>query len=125
MVDRVLANPKITVCWDHVVDEVLDVSARTVTGVRLRQVRTGKITERPLQGLFVAIGHTPNTGLFKGLLALDDEGYLVARECRTNVRGVFAAGDVQDRRYRQAITAAGSGCMAALEAERYLGTFLS
>jgi len=125
MADRVLANPKIKVCWDHVVEEVLDVSATIVTGVRLRHVKSGTLTELPLQGLFIAIGHTPNTGLFKGQLALDGEGYIVARECRTNVRGVFAAGDVQDHRYRQAITAAGSGCMAALEAERYLGTFLS
>ena len=125
MADRVLTNPKIKVCWDHVVEEVLDVSANTVTGVRLRHVKTGKITEMPLQGLFIAIGHTPNTTLFKGLLELDGEGYIVARDCRTNVRGVFAAGDVQDRRYRQAVTAAGSGCMAALEAERYLGTFLA
>ena len=125
MADRVMANPKIKVCWDHVVEEVRDVSANIVTGVRLRHVKTGTLTERPLQGLFIAIGHTPNTGLFKGQLALDGEGYIVARECRTNVRGVFAAGDVQDHRYRQAITAAGSGCMAALEAERYLGTFLS
>jgi thioredoxin reductase (NADPH) len=124
MADRVMANPKIKVCWDHVVEEVLDVSANIVTGVRLRHVKTGTLTERPLQGLFIAIGHTPNTGLFKGQLALDGEGYIVARECRTSVRGVFAAGDVQDHRYRQAITAAGSGCMAALEAERYLGTFL-
>ena len=124
MADRVLTNPKIKVCWDHVVEEVLDVSANTVTGVRLRHVKTGKITEMPLQGLFIAIGHTPNTTLFKGLLELDGEGYIVARDCRTNVRGVFAAGDVQDRRYRQAVTAAGSGCMAALEAERYLGSFL-
>ena len=124
MADRVLTNPKIKVCWDHVVEEVLDVSANTVTGVRLRHVKTGKITEMPLQGLFIAIGHTPNTTLFKGLLELDGQGYIVARDCRTNVRGVFAAGDVQDRRYRQAVTAAGSGCMAALEAERYLGSFL-
>ena len=124
MADRVMANPKIKVCWDHVVEEVRDVSANIVTGVRLRHVKTGTLTERPLQGLFIAIGHTPNTGLFKGQLALDGEGYIVARECRTSVRGVFAAGDVQDHRYRQAITAAGSGCMAALEAERYLGTFL-
>ena len=124
MADRVLTNPKIKVCWDHVVEEVLDVSANTVTGVRLRHVKTGKITEMPLQGLFIAIGHTPNTTLFKGLLELDGEGYIVAHDCRTNVRGVFAAGDVQDRRYRQAVTAAGSGCMAALEAERYLGSFL-
>ena len=125
MADRAFANPKIKVCWDHVVEEVLDVSATIVTGVRLRHVKSGTLTELPLQGLFIAIGHTPNTGLFKGQLALDGEGYIVARECRTNVRGVFAAGDVQDHRYRQAITAAGSGCMAALEAERYLGTFLS
>ena len=120
MADRVLTNPKIKVCWDHVVEEVLDVSANTVTGVRLRHVKTGKITEMPLQGLFIAIGHTPNTTLFKGLLELDGEGYIVARECRTNVRGVFAAGDVQDHVYRQAITSAGTGCMAALDAQRFL-----
>ena len=113
------------VCWDHVVDEVLDVAANTVTGVRVRNVKTGEITELPVQGLFIAIGHTPNTGFLKGQVELNPEGYIVTQECRTSVPGVFAAGDVQDNRYRQAITAAGSGCMAALEAERYLGTFLS
>ncbi|NLN00914.1 MAG: thioredoxin-disulfide reductase [Lentisphaerae bacterium] len=125
MGDRVLANPRIKVCWDHVVDEVLDVAANTVTGVRVRNVKTGEITELPVQGLFIAIGHTPNTGFLKGQVELNPEGYIVTQECRTSVPGVFAAGDVQDNRYRQAITAAGSGCMAALEAERYLGTFLS
>jgi len=125
MGDRVLSNPKIKVCWDHVVDEVLDVAANTVTGVRVRNVKTGEITELPVQGLFIAIGHTPNTGFLKGQVELNPEGYIVTQECRTSVPGVFAAGDVQDNRYRQAITAAGSGCMAALEAERYLGTFLS
>lgn len=125
MGDRVLANPRIKVCWDHVVDEVLDVAANTVTGVRVRNVKTGEITELPVQGLFIAIGHTPNTGFLAGQVELNPEGYIVTQECRTSVPGVFAAGDVQDNRYRQAITAAGSGCMAALEAERYLGTFLS
>lgn len=123
MADRVFGNPKITVRWDSVVDEVLDVQANTVTGIRLRNVKTGTVEDLPVQGLFIAIGHTPNTGLFKGLLVLDDEGYIVARQTRTSVPGVFAAGDVQDNRYRQAVTAAGTGCMAALEAERYLGTF--
>ncbi|MDD5706782.1 MAG: thioredoxin-disulfide reductase [Kiritimatiellae bacterium] len=121
MADRALAHPKIKVCWNHVVEAVLDVAANTVTGVRLRHVKTGALTELPLQGLFIAIGHTPNTAPFKDYLKLDDEGYIVTQRTRTSVPGVFAAGDVQDRSYRQAVTAAGSGCVAALEAERYLG----
>jgi thioredoxin reductase (NADPH) len=121
MADRALANPKIKVCWDHVVAEVLDVAANSVTGVRLRHVKSGALTDLPLQGLFIAIGHTPNTAPFKGQLELDADGYIVTRHTRTNLPGVFAAGDAQDRHYRQAVTAAGSGCMAALEAERYLG----
>lgn len=121
MADRALANPKITVCWNHVVAEVLDVAANSVTGVRLRHVESGALTDLPLQGLFIAIGHTPNTAPFKGQLELDADGYIATRHTRTNLPGVFAAGDAQDRHYRQAVTAAGSGCMAALEAERYLG----
>lgn len=123
MAERVLSNPKINVCWDHVVEDVLDVSANTVTGVRLRNVKTQAISELPLQGLFIAIGHVPNTTLFKDQITLNGEGYIVTERTLTNVPGVFAAGDVQDHRYRQAITAAGTGCMAALEAERYLGAF--
>ena len=122
MSDRVLSNPKITVCWDHVVEDVQDVAKNTVTGVRVRHVKTGAISEIPLQGLFIAIGHTPNTALFKDSLTLDENGYIVAHQTVTEVPGVFAAGDVQDSRYRQAVTAAGTGCMAALEADRYLGT---
>ena len=121
-VDRALATPNIAVRWNAVVDEVLDVSARTVTGVRLRDVKTGELSTLPVDGLFVAIGHTPNTALFKGLLDLDPAGYIVAEHACTKVPGVFAAGDVQDSRYRQAVAAAGSGCVAALEAERYIGT---
>jgi thioredoxin reductase (NADPH) len=121
-VDRILATPNISVKWDSVVEEVLDVAAKTVTGVRLRNVKTGELSTLAVEGLFIAIGHTPNTALFKGLLDLDPAGYLVTDHGRTNVPGVFAAGDVQDSRYRQAVAAAGSGCVAALEAERYLGT---
>jgi len=91
-----------------------------MTGVALRDVATSEISNLDATGLFVAIGHTPNTAVFKGHLALDDEGYIVTERCHTSVPGVFAAGDVQDRRYRQAITAAGSGCAAALEAIKYL-----
>ena len=121
-VDRVLATANIDVKWDAVVDEVLDPAARTVTGVRLRNVKTDAREVLPVDGLFVAIGHTPNTALFKGLLDLDAAGYLVTDHGRTKVPGVFAAGDVQDPRYRQAVAAAGSGCVAALEAEHYIGT---
>jgi thioredoxin reductase (NADPH) len=121
-VDRILSTPNISVRWDSVVEEVLDVAARTVTGVRLRNVKTGDLSTLAIDGLFIAIGHTPNTALFKGILELDPAGYLVTDHGATKVPGVFAAGDVQDSRYRQAIAAAGSGCVAALEAERYLGT---
>lgn len=125
MSDRVLAAENITVKWDSVVEEVLDVSARKVTGVKLRNVKTGELSSLEIDGLFIAIGHVPNTAVFKGFLKLDDAGYLVTDHSCTNIPGVFAAGDVQDRRYRQAIAAAGSGCMAALEAERYIGTLES
>lgn len=121
MADRVLAHPKIEVCWDSVVEEVLDVAKNEVTGVKLRNVKTGVISELAVSGLFVAIGHKPNTKVFAGQLDMDHAGYLITRNCRTNLDGVFAAGDVQDSIYRQAVTAAGSGCMAAREAEQFLG----
>lgn len=119
---RVLANRKIRVFYGCAVDEVLDVTKETVTGVRLRHLRTGEAMVVPVTGLFVAIGHSPNTDLFTGQLELHDNGYVRTRPgtTQTNVPGVFAAGDVQDYLYRQAVTAAGTGCMAALEAERWL-----
>lgn len=125
MSDRVLAAENIAVKWNSVVEEVIDVSAKKVTGVKLRNVKTGELSVLDIDGLFVAIGHVPNTAVFKDFLKLDDAGYLVTDHSCTNIPGVFAAGDVQDRRYRQAIAAAGSGCMAALEAERYIGTLES
>jgi len=120
MADRTLANPKIEVVWNSVVTEVMDPAQKTVTGVRLKNVQSGEESVLELAGYFAGIGHRPNTDPFKGALDLDDVGYIKARFTRTSVEGVFAAGDVQDSSYRQAITAAGSGCMAALEAERYL-----
>ena len=119
MQERALADPKIDVVWDSVVEEIHGDGA--VTGVRLRNVVSGETTERAADGVFVAIGHRPNTELFDGQLELDG-GYIVVREPRTltNVRGVFAAGDVVDRIYRQAVTAAGMGCKAAIDAERFL-----
>ncbi len=120
MADRVLENPKIEVIWNSVVTEVLDVQANEVTGLRLKNVKSGEERELPVRAMFAAIGHQPNTELFKGQLDMDEKGYLVTRNTRTNVEGVYAAGDVQDAAYRQAVTAAGSGCMAALEAQRYL-----
>lgn len=122
MVDRVLAHPKIGVAWNSVVEEVLDASRNEVTAVRIRDVRTGAVTRLDVSALFVAIGHAPNTEAFRGQLELDPKGYVVTKGVRTSVQGVFAAGDVQDPAFRQAVSAAGSGCMAALEAERYLGS---
>jgi thioredoxin reductase (NADPH) len=120
MQDRVMANPKIDVVWNAVVDEILGEDA--VTGVRMRDVRTDATSEHPTDGVFMAIGHTPNTSLFEGQLALAD-GYVVVQEptTATSVPGVFAAGDVTDVTYRQAVTAAGQGCKAAIDAERFLG----
>ena len=121
MQDKAFANPKIDFVWDSAVADVKDVSKGEVTGVVLRNLKSGALSELALDGLFIAIGHTPNTSLFEGQIELDPSGYIVTRDgTRTNVPGVFAAGDVQDHIYRQAVTAAGSGCMAAIDAERYL-----
>lgn len=122
MAERVLANAKVTVEWNSVVDEVLGNDADGVTGVRLKDVKTGATREIPCTGYFSAIGHKPNTDLFVGMLDMDENGYLRTRPgtSHTNIEGVFAAGDVQDRVYRQAITAAGSGCMAAIDCVRWL-----
>jgi thioredoxin reductase (NADPH) len=122
--ERLFRNPKITVVWDSVVDEIVGETTPhpLVQGVRLRNAKTGAAQVLRTDGLFVAIGHTPNTELFRGKLKMDAEGYIITRPgtVETDVPGVFAAGDVQDRVYRQAVTAAGTGCMAALDAERFL-----
>jgi thioredoxin reductase (NADPH) len=121
MQDKAFANPKIDFIWDSEVIDVADLAKGEVTGIVLRNLKTGEIRNLAVDGVFIAIGHTPNTALFKGQLDLDSSGYIVTRGgTRTNVPGVFAAGDVQDHVYRQAVTAAGSGCMAAIDAERYL-----
>jgi thioredoxin reductase (NADPH) len=120
---RLFANPKIRVVWDSIVEEILGEKATSrVTGVRVANVRTGNVAVIPTDGIFVAIGHTPVTGLFKEQLALDREGYIITRadSTATDVPGVYAAGDVRDKVFRQAVTAAGMGCMAALEAEKFL-----
>jgi thioredoxin reductase (NADPH) len=123
MLERARANPKIEIMTPVTVEEVLDVSKGGVEGVKVRNTDTNVTTVVPAEGLFVAIGHDPNTKPFVGQLTMDANGYLVTHDGpRTNVEGVFAAGDVQDHVYRQAITAAGSGCMAAIEAERFLET---
>ncbi|MGH9659561.1 MAG: thioredoxin-disulfide reductase, partial [Bryobacteraceae bacterium] len=121
MLDRARANPKIRFLTSTAVDEIFDVGKNLVTGVRLRNLSTGEAWEQDVDGFFVAIGHIPNTAVFRGQIETDADGYIVSKGgARTNVTGVFHAGDVQDRVYRQAITAAGAGCMAAMEAERFL-----
>lgn len=121
--DRVLAHPQITIRWNSVVEEILGGGMPPgVTGVRLKNVMTGNIDTLDVDGVFIAIGHNPNTRIFKGLLDMDEAGYLITapKSTATSVPGVFAAGDVQDPIFRQAVTAAGTGCMAALEAHRFL-----
>ncbi len=121
MADRTLAHPKIKPVWDSVVTEVLDVKQDKVTGVRLKNVKTGEETVIDCAGVFVAIGHVPNTQIFKGQLEMDENGYVLQkRGSETSATGVFVAGDCSDHVYRQAITAAGMGCAAAIDAERYL-----
>lgn len=121
MLDRARANPKIKFVNNSVVEDVFDVTRNEVTGVRLRNVDTGRAEDHLVDGLFIAIGHIPNTQPFRGQIDVDHEGYIVSHGgARTNIPGVFHAGDVQDRVYRQAVTAAGMGCMAAIEAERFL-----
>lgn len=123
MAERTLANPKIKPVWDTVVTEVLDLKQDKVTGVRLKHLKTNAESTLDCAGVFVAIGHVPNTQLFQGVLDMDEAGYLKTRAgSATNVPGVFVAGDCSDRVYRQAITAAGMGCAAAIDCERYLGT---
>ena len=120
MGDRAKAHPKIEIAWDSVIDEILGDDA--VAGVRIKNVKTGDLTDLACEGVFIAIGHTPNTDFLKGQLKTDESEYIVTKKSSmaTSVAGVFAAGDVQDSVYRQAISAAGTGCMAAIDAERYL-----
>ena len=121
--DRLFANNKIELVWNHALDEVIGTKdPKSVTGVRLKDVNSGKIKEIACEGVFIAIGHKPNTDMFKGFIDIDNEGYIITlpNSTKTSIEGVFAAGDVQDKIYRQAVTAAGTGCMAALEADKYL-----
>jgi thioredoxin reductase (NADPH) len=121
MLDRARANPKIKFLVNTVVDDIYDTDKGYVTGVKLRNLVTGEVTDREVDGFFVAIGHIPNTQPFVGQLDLDSDGYIISHGgARTNIEGVFHAGDVEDRIYRQAITAAGAGCKAAIECERFL-----
>ncbi len=121
MLDRARANPKIKFLTNTTVEDIYDISQNLVTGVKLRDVVTGKTWDQEVDGFFLAIGHIPNTKPFAGQIDLDPDGYILSKGgARTNIQGVFHAGDVQDRTYRQAITAAGAGCMAAIEVERFL-----
>lgn len=121
MLDRARHNPKIKFVMNSVVDEIYDIEKQLVTAVKLRNLKTGETWLQDVDGFFVAIGHIPNTKIFKGQIETDSEGYILSKGgARTNIPGVFHAGDVQDRVYRQAITASGAGCMAAMEVERYL-----
>ncbi len=128
--ERLFKNPKISVVWDHELEEVLGTESPTksVTGARIKNTKTGDISTILAEGIFIAIGHKPNTDIFKGQLDLDSEGYIITNpnsiphgSTTTSIPGIFAAGDVQDKVFRQAVTAAGTGCMAALEVEKYLG----
>ena len=125
MQDRVLNNEKVTFLRHNVIEEIYgQPSPKKVTGVRLRNVETGEVKDMPIDGVFVAIGHKPTSELFNGVLDMDEIGYLKTQpgSTKTNIPGVFAAGDVADNVYRQAVTAAGTGCMAAIDAERFLET---
>jgi thioredoxin reductase (NADPH) len=121
MVERILGHPKIKPVWNSVVTEVLDLAQGKVTGVKLKQLQTGAETIQPCAGVFIAIGHLPNTKIFASQITTDENGFIVPQQgTMTNVPGVFVAGDCADHVYRQAITAAGSGCAAAIDAERFL-----
>ncbi|MEE8152614.1 MAG: thioredoxin-disulfide reductase [candidate division NC10 bacterium] len=121
MQERALANPTITFQWQSAVEEILENKTNEVEGIRLKNTKTGERSDLALNGLFIAIGHRPNTALFAGQLHMDEQGYIITENgTKTSIPGVFACGDVQDHVYRQAVTAAGSGCMAAMDAERYL-----
>ena len=121
MLDRARHNPKIKFLTNTVVEDVYDASKRVVTGVRLRNIKTDEVWVQEVDGFFLAIGHIPNTKVFKGQIETDADGYIISKGgARTNIAGVFHAGDVQDRTYRQAVTAAGAGCMAAIEVEKFL-----
>jgi thioredoxin reductase (NADPH) len=121
MQDRAFANPKISFAWDSTIEEILGTPEEGVRGVMFRNVKTGAVAEHPCQGVFMAIGHEPNSAIFKDQLAMNEVGYILTHDgTRTSVPGVFACGDVQDWVYRQAVSAAGTGCMAAIDAERFL-----
>lgn len=121
MQDRLFRNPKIRFIWDSAVTDILDPAQTEVTGIQLQNIKTRGESFKPVAGVFIGIGHSPNTAVFKGQIDLNESGYIVTHDgSKTNIPGVFAAGDVQDHIYRQAVTAAGSGCMAAIDAERYL-----
>jgi thioredoxin reductase (NADPH) len=126
MQDRAFANDKISFAWDSVIEEILGEETGKVTGVRLKNVKSGETSDFPCEGVFIAIGHEPNTKIFQGQLELDDHGYIILKGgCRTSVPGVFAAGDVADPIYKQAVVAAGMGCMASLDAEKFLAEEVS
>ncbi len=120
MAERVLSNPKIKVCWNSIPEEILGVEQKTVIGIRIKNKLTGELSDLSVSGVFVAIGHSPSTAWANGVLELDAEGYIKANATITSVLGIFASGDVQDRTNKQAVTAAGTGCAAALAAERYI-----
>ena len=119
--ERAFKNNKINFCWDSVVEDIMDPDQERVTGIKLKNLKTGEVSEKNCDGVFLAIGHTPNTAIFKGQLEMDRMGYIVTKNgVKTSVPGIFACGDLQDHVYRQAVTAAGSGCAAAIDAERFL-----
>jgi thioredoxin reductase (NADPH) len=122
MQERAFKNEKIKFIWDSEIVDLIGTAETHLTGVKMKNVKTGAVTEVPTQGLFLAIGHKPNTEIFHGILDMDEGGYIITqpKSTKTNIGGVFACGDVQDHYYRQAVTAAGSGCMAAIDAERFL-----